>query len=197
MSSLVYLHGFLSSPASTKALQTEAWFAHHHPEIVYYCPLLTPYPEQTRLQLERLVESLLPQPVFLMGSSLGGFWATWLAEKYDLRALLINPAVTPSEFMPEYLGVELKNYHTDHTYYLNTQHVEEIKCVEVAPVRKSNYWLLVQMGDEALDYRDAVKKYAGCKQTVEAGGDHSFQGFDRFFEEAMIFFNSKSKSSHG
>jgi uncharacterized protein len=195
MSSLVYIHGFLSSPASSKALQAKAWLANHHPEVAYYCPLLSPYPEQTRLQLEHLVESLLPQPVFLMGSSLGGFWATWLAEKYDLRALLINPAVKPSDFMPEYLEVELKNYHTDDIYCLNAQHIEEIKKAEVAPARKNNYWLLVQTGDEALDYRDAVKKYAGCKQTVEVGGDHSFQGFDRFFEDAMIFFNAKSTSS--
>jgi uncharacterized protein len=187
MASLLYIHGFLSSPQSFKARQTQAWLAANHPEIAYHCPQLSPYPGQTQRELEHIVESLLPQPVYLMGSSLGGFWATWLAEKYDLRALLINPAVRPHHFMPRYTGQELKGYHTDDRYLLTATHVEEIKAVDVPVNRHGNYWLLVQTGDETLDYRDAVQKYAGCKQTIEEGGDHSFQGFDRYLEPGLEF----------
>lgn len=189
MAALVYIHGFLSSPLSFKAQQTAQWLAQHHPEVAFYCPQLPPYPQQTQAILETLVESLSPEPVYLMGSSLGGFWATWLAEKYNLRAVLINPAVRPQDFMPAYLEVDLKSYHTDDSYRLLAHHIDEIVAVDVTPSRLQNYWLLVQTGDETLDYRHAVEKYAGCKQTIEAGGDHAFQGFERFLADSMIFFN--------
>jgi len=190
MAALLYIHGFLSSPLSFKAQQTQAWLAANHPEIDYHCPQLSPYPAEAQLLLEQLVESLLPQPVYLMGSSLGGFWATWLAEKYNLRALLINPAVSAQELMPKYVGMELKNYHTDDVYYLHPHHVDEIRLVDIQPQRLENYWLLVQTGDETLDYRQAVKKYAGCKQTIEEGGDHAFQGFERYLEVGLEFLRS-------
>lgn len=189
MAALVYIHGFLSSPLSYKAQQTAQWLAQHHPDVRFLCPQLPPYPAQTQALLEALVESILPEPVYLMGSSLGGFWATWLAEKYDLRAVLINPAVRPQDFMPAYLEVDLKSYHTDDSYRLHVHHIDEIVAVDVKPSRVKNYWLLVQTGDETLDYRYAVQKYAGCKQTIEAGGDHAFQNFERFFADCMIFFN--------
>lgn len=187
MSALLYIHGFLSSPRSFKACQVQQWLAANHAEIAYHCPQLTPYPEQTRQQLEALVESLLPQPVYIMGSSLGGFWATWLVEKYNLRALLINPSVRPYDFMPLCLGQELKSYYSETTYCLSEQHIEEIKRYDIEPQRKANYWLLVQAGDEVLDYRQAVEKYKGCKQTLEPGGDHSFQKFERYFQAGFDF----------
>lgn len=191
MAALLYIHGFLSSPLSFKAQQTQAWLAANHPEIDYHCPQLSPYPAETRQLLEQLVESLLSQPVYLMGSSLGGFWATWLAEKYNLRALLINPAVSPQKFMPKYLGMELKSYHTDDIYHLQAHHIDDIKLVDVQPKRLKNYWLLVQIGDETLDYRHAVQKYSGCKQTIEQGGDHAFQGFERYLENGLAFLSVK------
>ncbi len=196
MAALLYIHGFLSSPQSFKARQTQVWLAANHPEIAYYCPQLTPYPEQTRRELEQLVESLLPQPVYLMGSSLGGFWATWLAEKYDLRALLINPAVSPGNFMPRYIGQELKAYHSDDCYQLTADHIDEINAVDCPVARLQNYWLLVQTADETLDYRDAVKKYAGCKQTIEEGGDHAFQGFERYLDTGIEFLAANGASTN-
>jgi len=188
MAALLYIHGFLSSPLSFKAQQTKQWLAAHHPEIEFHCPQLTPYPADTQQQLESLVESLLPEPVYLMGSSLGGFWATWLAEKYNLCAVLINPAVRPQDFMPAYLEVDLKSYHTDDSYRLSASHIDEIVAVDVPVTRMHNYWLLVQTGDETLDDRQSVEKYHACKQTIEEGGDHSFQGFERYFADCMTFF---------
>lgn len=187
MAALIYIHGFLSSPLSFKAQQTHQWLTANHPQIGYYCPQLTPYPQASQRALEDLVESLLPESVYLMGSSLGGFWATWLAEKYNLRALLINPAVRPQDFMPKYLEVDLKSYHTDDSYRLSAHHIDEIKAVDVPVTRFDNYWLLVQTGDETLDYRQAVQKYSNCKQTVEQGGDHSFQGFERYLDDGLNF----------
>lgn len=188
MPGLVYIHGFLSSPLSHKAVQLEQWVAEERPDIEYHCPALSAYPSEVRLELERLVESLLPGPVYLVGSSMGGFWATWLAEKYNLPAVLINPAVRPTGLMPKYVGIELKNYHNDDTYTLGQGDIDALAEMELAkPRRLENYWLLAQSGDETLDYRQALEYYQDSKQLVEEGGDHSFQGFERFIPASLTF----------
>lgn len=193
MASLIYIHGFLSSPFSHKAQQVKQWLTATRPDINYFCPFLTPYPAEAKAVLEQLVETQLAQgPVYLMGSSLGGYWSTYLAEKYDLRAVLINPAVTPSMLLPDYLHTELHNYQTEDTYRLNEQHVADIRAVDTPHVtRTNNYWLLVQTADETLDYRQAVTKYHACRQRVEQGGDHSFQQFERLIPAAIAFLEGK------
>jgi len=191
MAVLLYLHGFLSSPESFKARQMATWLDSERPDIEYHCPHLPPYPEQAAQQLRALIEPLIEQyggAVYLMGSSLGGFWATWLAERYGLRAVLINPSVRPWQFMPDFIEVDLKSYHTDDSYRLSARHVDEIKTYAVeTPRHPENLWLLVQTGDETLDYRQAVAHYQGARQTVEPDGDHSFQGFERYIPEALVF----------
>ena len=189
MSHLIYIHGFLSSPSSHKAMQVEQWLRVNRPDIEYHCPFLTAYPGQTRQTLETLVESLLPDPVYLMGSSLGGYWATWLVEKYKLRAVLINPAVKLDLLKSdEYVNVELLNYHTDDSYTLTEQDIEDLIAVDVRKINQhDSYWLIAQTGDETLDYRLAVEKYADCKQLIEEGGDHSFQSFERHISDAIDF----------
>ncbi|MDQ2076450.1 YqiA/YcfP family alpha/beta fold hydrolase [Marinimicrobium sp. ABcell2] len=192
MAVLIYLHGFLSSPRSHKARQVADWLARERPDITYVCPHLTPYPDRTRQQLETLVNGLSGERIYLMGSSLGGFWATWLSERYDLRTVLINPSVRPWDFMPDYLEVDLKGYHTDDSYRLEARHLAQIKAMDVPrPSRPENYWLLVQTGDETLDYRQAVEKYRGARQTVEPGGDHAFQGLERHLPELIAFLDNK------
>lgn len=188
MPHLLYIHGFLSSPQSAKAVQVADWLSEHRPDIKYHCPFLTPYPDQTRITLENIVKETQSDSLYLMGSSLGGFWATWLAEKYNLRAVLINPAVKLSLFKSEYVNTELKNYHTEDTYYLTDHHVEYFRQVDTPAVKlKNNYWLMVQTGDETLDFRLALRKYHGCRQLVEEGGDHSFQNFYRHIASAIEF----------
>ncbi len=193
MSHLLYIHGFLSSPASHKAVQVKHWLAKQRPEIEYHCPALTAYPGQTQDTLESLVEQWLPEPVILVGSSLGGYWATWLAEKYGLRAVLINPVADPTLLNPEYVNVELKNYHSDDTYVLTEHDVTKLLDVDVPEIKQhDNYWLMVQTGDESLDYQLAVEKFAGCKQLVEEGGDHGFQGFESWIGEIIDFLHINS-----
>lgn len=183
----IYIHGFLSSPASFKARQLGAWLAHHRPDVDFQCPHLSPYPTETARQLKALVPRDR-SPLYLMGSSLGGFWAAWMAEQYRAPAVLINPAVAPWQFLPDYLEVDLKGYHTDDTYRLRAHHVDEFRRYDVdPPSRPESLWLLVQTGDETLDYRQAVEKYRGAKQTVEPGGDHGFQAFERYIPDALAF----------
>jgi len=188
MSALLYIHGFLSSPKSHKAIQMGEWLKQHRPQIRYLCPFLTPYPDLTRNTLEQLVEQHLPGPLYLMGSSLGGFWATWLAEKYGLRAVLINPAVDLGLFNQKYINTDLKNYHTDDTYKLTEEHIAGFKSSDIPVVSlPEKYMLLVQTGDEVLDYRQAVQKYTGCKQIIDEGGDHTFDCFDTYIADAISF----------
>ncbi len=188
MYSFVYLHGFLSSPSSLKAVQTRDWLLAERPDIQYYCPFLSAHPATARESLEALLASLSGTQVMLMGSSLGGYWASFFAERDNLPAVLINPAVTPSMLLPEFLGKPLKNYHTDDTYVLNEFDVAAIRAVDTPEItRKENYWLMVQRGDETLDYLQAVHKYQGCRQLVENGGNHSFEGFERHIPAAVEF----------
>jgi len=194
MSSLLYIHGFLSSPLSAKAEITRKWLLTNRPDVQFYCPQLPPYPKETQKILEELVEGLLSGGVCLLGSSLGGFWATFLAEKYNLPAVLINPAVKPQNFMPKYVGMDAKSYHSDERYYLRSKHINEIIQADLPVTRHNNYWLLVQTGDETLDYHQAVKKYANCKQTIEEGGDHSFQGFENYLEKIFQWFEKMTPS---
>ncbi len=184
---LLYIHGFLSSPQSHKALQVKQWCEIHHPGVEYQCPSLTAYPEESIKTLEAIVESASGD-VALIGSSLGGFYSTFLAEKYNLKAVLINPAVEPHRLMTHYIHVDLANYHTDQHYRLSELHIDQLKALDVNPlVKKENYWLMVQTEDETLDYRAAVKKYKGCRQLVEEGGDHSFQKFERWLPDVFEF----------
>lgn len=188
MAHIVYIHGFLSSPLSFKAQQFGQWLSAIHPNITYHCPALPAYPLETHSILTQLIESLTGD-VFLIGSSLGGFWATQLAERYNLKVVLINPAVKPHLLLPKYLNQELSNYHTDETYKLVEKDLSYLKTLDVPIARHNNYWLLAQKGDETLDYRLAVEYYAGCRQTIEDDGDHAFQGFERYFAPIYDFYN--------
>ncbi len=187
---LIYLHGFLSSPQSFKAKEVGDWLLHHRPDMPYHCPMLPPYPDQAFAQITQLIESL-DDPVYLIGSSLGGFWATVMAERYQLPALLVNPAVDVAGLIPRFENQKLKNYHTEDTYWLTAEHSQQLLSYCPTKINPSHYWVLLQTGDETLDYRLASTYYQGARITIEEGGDHSFQGFRRFLPEAIAWFESK------
>ena len=172
---ILYLHGFCSSPQSWKArLLAEAMAARGLADRLY-CPFLSPVPDEAVAQAEAIITSH-EGPLAVAGSSLGGFYATWLAEKYDLRAALINPAVKAPVSLEKYLGPQI-NLHTGEAFEFTLAHVAQLRAMEVANVTPSRYLLLVETGDEVLDYREAVARYAGCRQHVFPGGDHSFTRF--------------------
>jgi hypothetical protein len=129
------------------------------------------------------------EKTMLIGSSLGGYWCTWLAEEYGHRAAVINPAVEPSLLnRDEYLGVELKNYYSDDFYVLGEQDAVDLLSVFVDEIKHpERFWLLAQTGDDTCDYRLAVEKFRDCKQTIEEGGDHGFQGYERWIPEIVDF----------
>lgn len=188
MSGLLYLHGFLSSPASGKAIAVRDWLAWNRPDIAFHCPQLAPHPAQAMEQIESLINARPGTKMSLMGSSLGGFWATWAAERYDLRAVLINPLTHGDILEPDYVDQPLANYHTGDTCVLTAADAALLRAATVSRVtHPGNYLLLAQTGDETLDYRLAVAKYAGCRQIIEPGGSHGFDGFERHIPAAIEF----------
>lgn len=191
---LIYLHGFLSSPQSHKCQLMRERLAAEHPHIVFCAPQVSPYPEVARQSLLSLVEGFIAAgdcgPIGLVGSSMGGFWSSYLAERYELPAVLVNPAVHPARFMPAYLGQVLKPYSGEaQEYRLTRADVDTMRQLETELARplRGRYWLLAQRGDETLDFRDAEAFYRGQRQTVEDDGDHSFQGFARYCEPIVEF----------
>lgn len=194
---LLYIHGFNSSPDSHKARQLQAWLAQHHPQVACEIPYLRPYPAEAVAQLEALVERYLSkgEAVGLVGSSLGGYYGAWLAEKYKLRAVLVNPSVRPFDLLGRYIG-ENKNFHNNDHYVFEQKHVEELRAFYVPAHRHpENLWLMVQCGDETLDFREATAKYSPCRSLIEYGGDHGFQGFERWLPAILHFLQDSDRTA--
>ena len=172
---ILYIHGLNSSPASLKASQLAQAMTQMGLVERLRVPALHHHPRQAIAQLERLVVEL-GRPV-LVGSSLGGYYATHLAERHGLRALLINPAVRPHLRFDGYLGPQ-KNYYSDETWELTADHVTALAELDVPPPQDpARYQVWLQSADETLDYRDAQAYYRACALRIQAGGDHGFQGF--------------------
>lgn len=173
---IVYLHGFNSSPKSAKAQYLKRHLEERGEGEKFACPWLPHRPNQAIVAAEAEIARRPKQEITLIGSSLGGFYATWLAESHSMRAVLVNPAIEPHADLRAYLGPQ-QPYHGGTPYELTEQHLIEWQKLFLAKVNPERYLLLVETGDEVLDYRHAVRKYAGAKQVVVQGGDHGFTSF--------------------
>jgi predicted esterase YcpF (UPF0227 family) len=176
---IAYLHGFNSGAASFKGRQLgkaiAALPAALRPQ--YHLPQLSHRPAQAVRAIGAWIESGASENLVLVGSSLGGFYATHLAERYQAKAVLINPALDPDRDLAAQLGTQ-SNPYTGETYEFTAEHLSEMSALKVARItRPERYLLLVQTGDEVLDYAQAVAFYAGAWQFVQGGGDHAFRDF--------------------
>jgi len=185
---VVYIHGFKSSPASIKAGLVRQWLKSRGKEGRFRCPALPYGPAAAAKLLEAEIRRLLQQreQLFLIGSSLGGYYATWLAERHDLKAAVVNPAIRPYEFSAEIIGLQ-KNLYTAEEFVFTEAHLEELRCLEVESITPSRYLLMVTTGDEVIDYRRAVARYSGAKIRIVEGSDHGFTDFAAYLPEAMEF----------
>jgi uncharacterized protein len=196
---LLYLHGFKSSPQSHKARVLHDYMCQRGLADALHIPQIPPQPDVAFAGLCDLYDSLSAgnRQVAVAGSSLGGFYATALAQRYDCRAVLINPAVRPDILLQKYLGLNT-NYHDPETWVLNESHIQQLRDLDVEPItRPERYLVLLQSGDETLDYRHALQKYRDCRVILEQGGSHAFDGFENHIDQMLSFCNVNALPSDG
>jgi len=181
---IIYIHGFNSSPASSKAQVLKQRLEALGRGVEFAAPALPHSPARAVALLDALAKQ--HPGAGLVGSSLGGYYATYLAEKHGLRAVLLNPAVRPYELLAPHVGRQ-KNFHTGEEYDFTTRHVVELQSLEVDRISPERYLLLAATGDEVLDYRAAVARYRGCRQIVIEGGDHGLSDFGEYLETVLEF----------
>lgn len=187
VASLVYAHGFISSPQSAKALQLQQWMEAHFPDIPLRIPVLPPFPLQAMAVLESELENL-PQPVGLIGSSMGGYYSAWLAQRHGGPAVLVNPLVRPRGHESRYVG-DHHNPATGECFRIEPHHTEELLGFAVNRfTHPGRVLLLLQTGDETLDYRMATRAWPDCPRVVIPGGHHAFENFDHWLPFVLRFF---------
>jgi predicted esterase YcpF (UPF0227 family) len=184
---VIYLHGFLSSPQSLKASQTLEYVKVNYPNLTIEIPQLANYPQDAVYIIEQLLKKHKGKKLRFIGSSMGGYFSTYILEKYQGKGVLINPAVKPFELLGDFLGEQVNPY-TEQPFLLEKKHIAELKHLDTPTIKsQSQYWVLLQTADETLDYRQAEQKYKACELTIEPGGDHSFQNFQRFLPDIFRF----------
>jgi predicted esterase YcpF (UPF0227 family) len=187
---LIYIHGFSSSPASWKARTLQHAFKDLTPHLLDTPEL--PFSPQAAIELLQIrIEHYLSyaekKTISLVASSLGGYYAIYLAQHYDLKAVLVNPAVRPFELLENYLG-ENHNYHTGESFGFEPHHIDELKRFDVPHIQQpERFLLLLQTGDVVLDYRQALAKFPQSPTILEQGGSHGFDGFERMIPSVLNF----------
>ncbi|MDX3904931.1 MAG: YqiA/YcfP family alpha/beta fold hydrolase [Pigmentiphaga sp.] len=190
---ILYLHGFRSSPSSYKARLLAEALAERGRQREWACPQLPASPRAAMTLAEGLARDMLApshaagRELTLVGSSLGGYYATWLAERLGCRAALLNPVVHAARDLATQVGEHL-SYHDGQPFTFTTDHVEELKAYAVARItRPGRYYLLAATGDEVLDWREMRDHYPGARQHIIEGGDHGISDFGRYLPEVLDF----------
>lgn len=183
---IIYLHGFCSSAASFKAQQVKQFIEQQAEHSLYLVDL--PYaPAEAMALVESYIANLDDPNWGLIGSSLGGFYASYLGDKYGKKAVLINPAVRPHLLLEAVLG-ENKNYHSNQTFVFTKQHLTQLKAMYNPRLQHPKDMLLLsQTADEVLDYQQGVEYYQGSEQIVITGGSHAFDGYENFLDKTVDF----------
>ena len=183
---LIYIHGFNSSSLSGKARVLHDWMDSRGLGDACICPDLPDRPSAAVALLENLIAESVG-PAKLIGSSLGGFYATYLAERHGLKAVLVNPCVNCDEKLAAYVGSMQKNWHDGSEYRFSEEHLAELRALSTRPVHMERYLLLLETGDAVLDYREAAAAFPGARQVVLAGGDHGFSRFSEYLPDILAF----------
>lgn len=182
---IVYLHGFNSTPESRKAQTLSAYMRERGLGEFFRCPRLPHRPQEAVVVIERELAAR-DSAATLVGSSLGGFYATYFAELRNLRAVLIQPAIKPYVGLEAMLGPQ-QNLYTGERYELTRAHLDAWRALAVERVDPERYLLLLETGDELLDWREAARKYEGARTVIRDGGDHTLQSFPEHIPTILRF----------
>ena len=185
---VLYLHGFRSSPQSTKARQVATVMATQFPHITWWCPQLPPSPKAAAALIAKGTANWPADRMAVIGSSLGGFYATWLAAQRGCKAALLNPAIDPARDLAKYIGEQSAWHDPGERFYFAPEFVDELRSLEVGPLPHPEHaWALIAKGDEVLDWREMTARYPGSQQVIMEGGDHAISDFDQYLPQLLEF----------
>jgi uncharacterized protein len=187
VSHLLYLHGFRSSPQSAKARMTAAWMRQHRPDVEWWCPQLPPSPREAMQLLMARVAAWPAAQSGVIGSSLGGFCATAVAQQLGCRAVLLNPAVSPARDLAKHIG-ETTAWHSDDRFFFRAEFIDELEAIAPGVLTDlGRYFAVIAKGDEVLSWVEMNERYRGCKVKLLAGGDHALSDFEIHLPEVADF----------
>ncbi|MBL0730164.1 YqiA/YcfP family alpha/beta fold hydrolase [Piscinibacter sp. HJYY11] len=184
---LLYLHGFRSSPRSAKATRMAEWVREHAPRLTWWCPQLPPSPREAVQLLEHGVSRWPLDRMAIVGSSLGGFYATVMAERLGCKAVLLNPAVDPARDLARHIG-ETTAWHSDDRFFFRPEYVDELR--QMTPGRlahPASYFAVIATGDEVLSWREMSDRYRGGHLRIVEGSDHALSDFDEHLPHLLHF----------
>jgi predicted esterase YcpF (UPF0227 family) len=185
---LLYLHGFRSSPQSVKAHKMAKWMAQEFPHVHWWCPQLPASPRQAMAELLTGVADWSAGRMAVVGSSLGGFYASWLSQHLGCPAVLINPAVHPSRDLAKYIGEQTAWHDPAQSIFFDAAYIHELQALESqAPHPRPQTLALIAKGDEVLDWREMLARHQAGRVHLIEGSDHALSDFDLYKAEILEF----------
>jgi uncharacterized protein len=193
---LLYLHGFRSSPRSAKARRMAAWVREHRPDLHWWCPQLPPSPREALAMVLDGVAGWPVETMAVVGSSLGGFYATVAAQRLGCPAVLLNPAVDPARDLQKYIGEQTAWHDPAERFFFRPEFVGELRAMNPAAItRPERCFAVIAKGDEVLDWKEMSARYAGCRIKLLVGGDHALSDFDDHLAQIVAFLGLVSPSA--
>ena len=184
---LLYLHGFRSSPRSTKAQQVREHVQSQFAHVTFWCPQLPPSPQQALREVMHGIAQWPRESMAVIGSSLGGFYATWIAEQTGCPAAVLNPAVHPERDLARYIGEHPSWHDPAERIYFRPEYITELRTLQVGLTRPERYYALIAKGDEVLDWREMAARYPGAHLRLLEGGDHALSEFADHLDDVLTF----------
>ncbi|MDB5893632.1 MAG: esterase [Rhodoferax sp.] len=188
---LLYLHGFRSSPGSAKARRMAEAIASKHPGVTWWCPQLPPSPKDAMAMVAEGIAAWPGNTMAVVGSSLGGYYATWVMRQTGCKAVLLNPAVAPARDLTRYIGRQTAWHAPEESFYFKAEYVDELETLACpstpGPAACSRVMAVIARGDEVLDWREMTGRYPGVRVKLIDGGDHALSDFDVHLPDILEF----------
>ena len=185
---LLYLHGFRSSPQSAKARLTATHVAERHPGVVFWCPQLPPSPREAMALVACGIAAWPRERMAVIGSSLGGYYASWVAQQALCPSVLLNPAVDPARDLARHIGEQTAWHDPGERFFFRPEFIAELRALDARGLPPGGPELLIAaQGDEVLDWREMVARYPHATQRVLPGGEHALNDYPAHLDEVMRF----------
>lgn len=185
---LLYLHGFRSSPQSNKARIMADYVSAKHPKVRWWCPQLPPSPRDAASLIAEGIANWPRQSMAVMGSSLGGYYASWVAQLARCKSVLINPAVNPARDLEKYIGEQASWHDPEEKFFFRPEYIDELRLLDTRSMTPAApEMVLIAQGDEVLDWTEMSERYPHALQLVQEGGDHALSNFEEYLSRVEEF----------